>query len=231
VPDLSSIKVILFSKIPLAGFAKTRLSKEIGEEKAMQIFKCLLKVHAANYESLQNKYPAITFEAHLAFPDKMSYRKAKSTFISSFPFKCEYFAQGPGGLKTRMIEAMQKSQISDLTILHGSDVAGLKYSHFLCSILQPELACIAPSNDGGYGFISCPAGFLDNNLFPETGKADTLSELLNHLQHHGIPSRIIASVFDLDTYEDCLSYKSSVNQASNFNSIYTSNLALMDAIH
>lgn len=228
--DFSSIKIILFSKIPLAGFAKTRLSKEVGEDKAMQIFKCLLRIHARNYQSLKKKYPAITFEVHLAFPDTMSYRKAKLTFKSAFPFKCEYFAQGTGGLKGRMLEAMQKSQIADLTVLHGSDVAGLNYSHFLCSILQPELACIAPSNDGGYGLISCPAGFLDNNLFPKPGSEDTLSQLVNHLQRHGIPSRVIAPIFDLDTLEDCLFYKNSASHESKFNPNYASNSALMDAI-
>ena len=210
----TTLKVILFTKIPLNGFAKTRLSDEVGVEKAILLFKKLLDIHASNYKKLRKRHPDIIFEAHLAFPDNLSLKSAKKIFKSAFPFNCRLYSQSKGGLKTRMLQAMQKSEITDITVLHGSDVAGLNYSHFFTSFLQPEFVCISPSNDYGYGLISCPAGFLNNNFFPEHTAEDTLAALLKHLQKTGVPCRVIAPVFDIDTLTDYHLFKTNITQNS-----------------
>ncbi|NVJ86181.1 MAG: TIGR04282 family arsenosugar biosynthesis glycosyltransferase [Algoriphagus sp.] len=136
--------IIIFQKNPEKGKVKTRLSAEIGEEKALEVYKSLCNL---TYKAC-NAWEGTKF---LFFDSYLPQNKILGTE------NYNYQVQGKGDLGYRMEEAFQRifKQGFEKVILIGTDCPELTSDHLKEAFLQLEnyRIVIGPAKDGGYYLI------------------------------------------------------------------------------
>ncbi len=183
--------IIIFAKNPVKGFVKTRLSKDIGEQKALEVYRKLLKI--TERETLRLKdtsiYPFFT------------HSKEKEYWTDQ-----QQYIQEKGDLGERMLSAFtfcfNKGHQEVIGI--GTDLPELNYLLIeeAFGLLSKFDTVFGPAEDGGYYLLGM------NQLFPflfENKPWSTsflLEETLKELKEKGFSSTMIKTLNDIDTLED-----------------------------
>jgi rSAM/selenodomain-associated transferase 1 len=181
-------RLVLFTRYPEPGQAKTRLIPALGAAEAADLHRRLTEATLATLletglavEVWGTGAPVAAFEAWLG----------KHTLIHP---------QGSGDLGARMDRALQPTP----AILVGSDVPGLAASHILqaAAILADGRVALGPAEDGGYYLVGLPgpAQFLFEAMVWST--AGVLAETRRRLEANAVPYAMLPTLADLDRPED-----------------------------
>jgi rSAM/selenodomain-associated transferase 1 len=188
--------ILIFAKAPVPGFAKTRLARQIGEEKAAALAAHMLEhtvaaAVAANVGPVQLCCAPDT--AHSAFQ-----YAAQNHGVS-------LVEQGEGDLGARLHRAFCCAlTLYRGAIIIGTDAPGLDAAHLRQAsvALQQKRAVFAPASDGGYALVGLtgpvPALFEDMAWSTSSVMASTRERL----RCAGLEWIELEQVHDVDEPED-----------------------------
>jgi uncharacterized protein len=182
--------LLVFTKNPSLGKVKTRLAKSIGKEKALQIYKALLKKTASILKTLE-------VDIHLYYSDYIE----KDDFFSTVASQKKI--QTGKQLGERMSNAFRESLISyNKVVIIGADLWTLEIQDIKNAFeaLEHHSAVIGPSADGGYYLLGMTEVMPHIFINKEWGTSSVLPNTLNDLKsvkHHLLPEKN-----DIDTFSD-----------------------------
>jgi len=144
---VKALRIVLFVKAPLAGFAKTRLIPKLGEQGAADLAATLFQ-HALNQAVLAN----IGSVELCVTPD------AQHPIWSSFsiPDGIHWTEQGDGDLGERLSRAAQRvTDGGETVLLMGTDCPALDSACLknVAQSLRDNDVCMVPVSDGGYALL------------------------------------------------------------------------------
>ena len=182
--------LLVFSKNPTLGKVKTRLAKTIGKEKALKVYKALLKKTASVLEELE-------VDIHLYYSDFIE----KNDLFS--PVATQKKRQTGEQLGERMSNAFRESLISyNKVVIIGTDLWTLEIQDIKNAFkaLEHNTAVIGPSADGGYYLLGIteflPQIFLNKQWGTSSVLPNTLKDLKS-IKHH-----LLTEKNDVDTFLD-----------------------------
>ena len=182
--------LLVFSKNPTLGKVKTRLAKTIGKEKALKVYKALLKKTASVLEELE-------VDIHLYYSDFIEKDDLFSTVAT------QKKRQTGEQLGERMSNAFQESLISyNKVVIIGTDLWTLEIQDIKNAFraLENHAAVIGPSTDGGYYLLGIkeviPQIFLNKQWGTSSVLPNTLKDLKS-IKYHLLPEKN-----DIDTFSD-----------------------------
>ena len=182
--------LLVFSKNPTLGKVKTRLAKTIGKEKALKVYKALLKKTASVLEELE-------VDIHLYYSDFIEKNDLFSTVAT------QKKRQTGEQLGERMSNAFRESLISyNKVVIIGTDLWTLEIQDIKNAfrVLENHAAVIGPSTDGGYYLLGIkeviPQIFLDKQWGTSSVLPNTLKDLKS-IKYHLLPEKN-----DIDTFSD-----------------------------
>jgi hypothetical protein len=156
---MKSIRIVIFAKAPVAGFAKTRLIPAIEARRAASLALKLLQ-HSVSEAISANIGPV-----ELCVTPNLNHFCWKDFEL---PSAVAWSEQGEGDLGIRLARATQRVIDQDEAILlMGTDCPMLdsSYLKLASQSLQNHKACMVPVSDGGYALLGLthylPSLFMD----------------------------------------------------------------------
>jgi uncharacterized protein len=185
--------LIIFARNPALGRVKTRLAKEIGDEKALQVYLKLLEhTHKVADEADCTK--------HIYYTDNLD----EFGLLDYFKFK--KFLQHGNDLGDRMMNAVingMKDGFGRIVII-GSDCIEISSQVIeeAFTALEEKDCVLGPASDGGYYLIGMKeiheSIFTDKKWSSEDVFLDTMLDMqANNLSYH-----VLKTLNDIDTKED-----------------------------
>ncbi|MBB4079349.1 hypothetical protein GGR28_001969 [Lewinella aquimaris] len=190
--------LLIMIKNPVAGRTKTRLAQDVGHDKALQMYRILMRhtrdqtlglsgvtryLHYSEFIDQNDDWPADDFTKLLQV--------------------------GPG-LGERMSAAFERAfaQGHDRVIVIGSDCPGVTaqlLEDAFAALLTHEVV-IGPAHDGGYYLLGMRNPHPE--LFTEVAwsTAEVLEETLARTQEQGLSVKQLTALSDVDHLEDWLGY-------------------------
>lgn len=183
--------VLVFQKNAILGKVKTRLATEMGEPRALEIYRHLVQ---STYSVLEDvEVPIWTYFSDF-IPETGNTLIAKS------------FVQEGQDLGERMAAAFARTFESgmDKVVLIGTDCPRLQPHHLneAFEALTHSDLVLGPATDGGYYLIGMKrrADYLFEGIAWST--AEVLSQTLAVATTHGLHSTLLDELSDIDTRED-----------------------------
>lgn len=188
--------LIIFVRRPVLGQVKTRIAKEVGDEKALKVYTELL--HHTRRVTLD-----VSCSRHLFYTNKV---------IHDDEWHGDHYvkhAQAIGDLGHKMKEAFrQVLSIHPKAVIIGSDCAQLTPKHIeeAFAALDHYDTVIGPSLDGGYYLLGMKK--VEDNLFDNmTWSTDSVcSETLRRLKAAGLTNYRLEVLSDIDYWADWQKY-------------------------
>lgn len=195
--DTNNQCILFFAKSPIKGQVKTRLSAEIGDDQAVELYKCFVEDLIALLEGLK-----LHFKCCFRPPD------AKQVFIKWLGQKHCYIPQTGDNLGERLENAFRMTFEENFTkaLVIGSDSPDLP-ADFLREALQAldtYDAVVGPCLDGGYYLI----GFTKQSFVPQVFEGVSWStplvcgQTLNTLRKHKLKVYLLPRWYDVDVLSD-----------------------------
>ena len=187
---LNKSLLLVFSKNPTLGKVKTRLAKTIGKEKALEVYKALLKKTASVLEELE-------VDIHLYYSDYIEKDDLFSTVATQKKI------QTGTQLGERMANAFQQSFVSyNKVVIIGTDLWTLEIQDIKNAFkaLEQHSAVIGPSPDGGYYLLGITAFIPQIFINKEWGTSSVLPNTLNDLK--AVTHHLLQEKNDVDTFSD-----------------------------
>lgn len=189
--------VLVFQKNAILGKVKTRLAYEMGEKRALEIYKYLVKL---TYLALEDvPVPIWTYFSDF-IPETVN-KLVEKTFLQ----------QGQD-LGERIANAFVRSFESgmDKVVLIGTDCPTIQNQELIQAFdaLTTSDLVVGPATDGGYYLIGmkCRAAYLFEGIAWSTPRV--LSQTLNLASQHGLTTTLLRELDDIDTQEDWQRYSS-----------------------
>ena len=185
--------LIVFAKAPVAGFAKTRLAKVIGNDAAARLAARMLSetvVQAVAADLGPVELCCAPDTSHAQFALQQTRHAVTSVTLSS---------QGEGDLGQRMCRALARAlQQHQRVLLIGTDAPALQAAHLqtAAQALLEHDAVFAPAHDGGYvlvGLSRSLPGLFDGIAW---SSAEVMAQTRDKL------ALLHASCFELPTFFD-----------------------------
>ena len=186
--------LLVFAKNPTLGKVKTRLAKSIGKEKALEIYKALLKKTASVLEELE-------VDIHLYYSD---YIEKDDLFSSIATQKKQQTGELLG---ERMSNAFRESLMAyDKVVIIGTDLWTLESQDVTNAFkaLEHNTAVIGPSADGGYYLLGITEFLPQIFLNKQWGTSSVLPNTLKDLK--SIKYHLLTEKNDVDTFSDLEEY-------------------------
>lgn len=195
--------VLVFLRAPEPGRVKTRLARDVGEEKALALYKgfvhkILLAVEGSGMDH------RICF-----FPEDKAFLVREWLGPNHV-----YLPQEGEDLGQRMAHALARvfDQGAQKAVVVGSDIPGLTSDHLVMAFdqLSHKDVVIGPSLDGGYWLI----GFNQDRFSPELfqgmtwGTSTVFSATLEKIEAAGLSRGVLPFLQDIDTLEDLQAFQS-----------------------
>ena len=183
--------LLVFTKNPVAGKVKTRLAKDIGDPKALEIYKFLLE-HSAKFTATVNASKQVYYSDSVNMDDiwdNKLYSKRKQTGED---------------LGERMLNAFDNGfqEGFEKVIVIGSDMYDIKTIDIENAFqeLEKHEYVIGPASDGGYYLFGMKT--LNSKVFKnkEWGTSSVLNDTLNDLQQEDV--KLLEIRNDVDLLED-----------------------------
>ncbi|NMM49512.1 TIGR04282 family arsenosugar biosynthesis glycosyltransferase [Marinigracilibium pacificum] len=196
---MSNTKLIVFVKRPEKGKVKTRLAKDLGDDKALEIYTKLLLHTASLIEEIE--WPTFVY-----YKDEIVRND-----LFSLPWVIKK-VQSNGDLGAKMknafVEVKEETEAEKIIII-GSDCYDLATDHLIMASekLNNHDVVIGPSNDGGYYLLGLKS--IQSNLFNniEWSTETVLAETIKKCKESGLSIHLIEELVDIDTIEDLKSIK------------------------
>lgn len=181
-------RLVLFTRYPEPGKAKTRLIPELGDTGAASIHRRLTERSAATMRAS-------------GLPMEIRYTGAEqSDFAEWLGDDLSYVEQGTGDLGDRLCTAIRKPPV----IFVGADCPDLESNHLreAATALSDHEVVIGPAEDGGYWLIGIALAhdWLFENM--AWGTSAVLPETLKRLSDRGIAPAMLETLADCDRPED-----------------------------
>jgi len=189
--------LVMFAKFPEQGQVKSRLTKDLGEERATDLYRCfiedlLLRLSGGNYRFQIAFYPA----------DK------EREIREMFGHELLYTPQSGEDLGERMKNAFSRcfSEGPRSVVIIGSDIPDLPVwiieEAFFS--LDDHDAVIGPSVDGGYYLIGFRNETFNPDIFagPIWGTEDVFRQTMTILRETGTLVHVLPPWQDIDNVED-----------------------------
>lgn len=185
------LHILLFLKAPRAGFVKTRLAQQIGQDRALATYKALVE---RQISALKDEGRT---EIHYTPAD------ALPEFTSWLDESAIYYPQCEGGLGSRLSNAVADAfkRGASSVICIGGDCPNLNRSHIEHTselLSQNSDLVIGPSEDGGYYLIGM------NRLHPELfvdipwSQPDTLKATIKKAEDLDLRTSLLETLYDVD---------------------------------
>jgi len=185
----------VFAKAPVAGFVKTRLIGDIGEQAACELYVELLENTlqlAAGHAVTKHLYCTPNEQADFF---QNCTQKYSLTLHSQFG----------DDLGARMLNALQQGLNSyQKVVLIGSDCPVLSHSYIndAFSALEAADVVLGPAEDGGFVLIACRVTHLEMFKGVCWGGARVLEQTLAALSDTGLSYQLLKTLWDVDRIED-----------------------------
>ena len=185
--------LIILSKNPEAGQVKTRLARDVGEKKALEIYE-ILREHTALVTAKVSAERMVFYSSFIPSSDLFR--------TTTFNFRLQEGAD----LGERMFDAIRSGFEAGFhhIVLIGTDCYELS-SEILdeaFSALERSDAVVGPATDGGFYLIGL------NRLIPELflnrvwSTSAVLRESIRILQRRETPYELLSELSDIDTFDD-----------------------------
>ncbi len=201
---MSKNLVIVFTRNPELGKVKTRLSKTIGNQAALKIYKILLNHTEETIRNIES--------------DKAVYYsvKKKENDIWSPSIYLKYQQQGID-LGIRMLNAFKNAFESkyEKVLIIGSDLYDLKPEHIEDAFtkLDKHELVIGPALDGGYYLLGMKT--LHTNIFKNKtwGTSTVFQDTMKDLQN--VDVHLLQELNDIDVFDDLKKYPNLIELITN----------------
>jgi rSAM/selenodomain-associated transferase 1 len=185
---MPSARLVIFTRFPEPGKAKTRLIPALGAERAAELHRCLTEhtLRAARTSGL-------AFEVRITGAPPSAF----ATWLGS---DVRLVDQGEGDLGQRMRRATGTGPV----LFIGSDLPDLQAEHLIeaARLLQTEEVVLGPAEDGGYWALGLTAG-CDPLFEKMPWGSDRVFEItLARLRGAGIEPALLPTLADCDRPED-----------------------------
>ena len=181
-------RIVMFTRWPTAGLAKTRLIPAVGPEGAATIHRRLTE-RTLDVIKAAGLTPEVWFTGATI--------KAFSAWLGA---DADYVDQGDGDLGVRLARAARAAPV----ILMGSDAPDLSAAHLRGAVaaLNQHPAVIGPAEDGGYWLLGlrAPSPWAFDDVPWSTDRVFAIT--VNRFRERGMEPRILATLADLDTPDD-----------------------------
>lgn len=144
---MKSVRIVIFAKAPLPGFAKTRLIPVLGENGAAKLAQHMLT------NTVSNALAANVGVVELCVTPSISDSVWQTCVVSN---AVQWSAQGDGDLGERLAGAAQRViTAGESVLLIGTDCPGLSAARLqqAAKALQEADATLFPTFDGGYALL------------------------------------------------------------------------------
>lgn len=187
---LQSTRLVLFTRYPVAGQAKTRLVPAIGPSAAAEVHR---------------KLTERTIGLLLSGPHRVEVHYsggALAQFENWLGQEINYVEQPEGDLTAKLLAAMDPAPV----IFFGSDTPDLDSRHIDAAIeaLHDHDVTIGPAEDGGYYLIGLrrPLPYLFRNISWST--ETVLDETLDRIDQNNLSVKLLETLSDCDRPDDLL---------------------------
>ena len=186
-PKVSNVRVVLFTRYPTPGEAKTRLIPALGPHGAAELHRRLTERTLAEIRA-----------SALAFEVRTTGRPAAD--FATWLGTAAVADQGEGDLGARLLRAAAPYPV----IFIGADAPDLTARHLIdaAATLARREAVVGPAEDGGYWLLGL-ARRIDR-LFDDVrwGTEHVLATTLSRLREGGVEPVMMPELADLDRPED-----------------------------
>ena len=189
--------LVMFIKFPEQGQVKSRLAKDLGEEKSAELYRCFI-------EDLLARFSKRDYRFQIAFYPAVKECEIKEMFGNDFL----YIPQSGEDLGERMKNAFSRcfSGGPRSVVIIGSDVPDLPawiVEEAFFSLGDHD-AIIGPSVDGGYYLIGFRKETFNPAIFtgPKWGNEDVFQQTMTILQEGGALVYTLPVWQDIDRPED-----------------------------
>ena len=183
--------LLIFTKNPVAGKVKTRLAKDLGDDKALEIYKFLLE-HSAAFTS------SVNAEKHVYYSDSITEQDIWDNKI----YKKKL--QSGAHLGKRMENAFKNGfeENHEKIIVIGSDMYDIQAGDIEEAFQQLENHdyVIGPASDGGYYLFGMKSLNLKVFKNKDWGTSSVLKDTLKDLQKEDV--KLLETRNDVDLLED-----------------------------
>jgi rSAM/selenodomain-associated transferase 2/rSAM/selenodomain-associated transferase 1 len=197
------MRLILFTRYPLAGSAKTRLIQALGAEGAAALQRRLTLRAVRAAEALAAKLE-VSFEIHFDGANEPAMRHWLGD-------RFDFCQQSSGDLGQRMAAAFEKSfqEGSTATVIIGADCPELTLDVLAEAFakLQEVPVVLGPATDGGYYLIGLQRLIPELFLGLEWGSSSVLADSLRIIQKTGKKAVLLQPLDDIDRPEDVTKWR------------------------
>ena len=193
IPFSGHNQLVVFARPPVPGKVKTRLAREVGDDKAAQIYRELLDHAFQMIESLPKD-----IKCAIAW-DNSNNNRAEYT-------KHHRWIQPSGNLGEKMSWAISHSieKGAGKAMIIGTDCPTITLSTITDAFqtLDNAEVVLGPAEDGGYYLVG--AKQVIPALFPDLqwGTNLVLQETIKSLENAGISYSLLDLKYDIDTWDD-----------------------------
>jgi len=184
---VSAVRIVLFTRYPQAGRAKTRLIPALGEEGAAALHRRLTEMTLAQVRASGLAHEVrVTGAAEAAFREWLG--------------EVAVVEQGEGDLGERLDRAAAPCPV----IFIGADAPDLRADHLreAAQALVRNAAVIGPAADGGYWLLGLARAVPGLFQQMEWGTESVCSETLRRLRAAGLEPAMLPLLHDLDRPDD-----------------------------
>jgi len=189
--------VVVFLRAPEKGRVKTRLARDIGDEKALALYKIFVQTTLSAVEKSGLDHIICFFPA------------AGQAMVEEWLGPDHvYMPQAGDDLGQRMGNAMSRmfDKGAKKVVLTGTDIPDISARHILAALklLDQNDVVIGPSIDGGYWLIGFHRDGFCSDLFRGVnwGTDSVFSTTIEKCKKAGLSTGILPALQDIDTLED-----------------------------
>jgi rSAM/selenodomain-associated transferase 2/rSAM/selenodomain-associated transferase 1 len=191
-------RLILFTRYPVAGQVKTRLTAALGAQGAAEVHRRLL-LHTLRAAQTACEKLAVDLEVRFSGGTEQSMKHWLGDHI-------RFVSQGPGDLGERMAGAFDESfrAGSTATVIIGSDCPGLNPDRIAAAFnrLTESSVVLGPAQDGGYYLVGLSRPMPEMFRGIAWGTGEVLADSLAVLERCGCGVILLEPLADIDRPED-----------------------------
>lgn len=190
---LSSTALVIFVRNPVLGQVKTRLAKDIGDERARAIYLQLLQ-HTLEITR------GLSFRKFIYYADEVS-----DCDLWSVPGYTKRKQNG-NDLGERMLNSFKELFDQGFTriVIIGSDCLQLKTNTLeqAVSLLESNVAVIGPASDGGYYLLGLTKLYPELFLNKPWSTDQVFTKTIDDFNNQGITYALLKELSDIDDISD-----------------------------
>jgi rSAM/selenodomain-associated transferase 1 len=190
---LSSTALVIFVRNPILGQVKTRLAKDIGDERALAIYLQLLEHTLKITRSL-------SFRKFIYYADEVS-----DYDLWSVPGYTKRMQSGTN-LGERMLNSFKELFEQGFTriVIIGSDCLQLQTENLqeAVTLLESNTAVIGPASDGGYYLLGLTKLYPDLFVNKPWSTDQVLTKTIDDFNNQGISYALLEELSDIDDITD-----------------------------